>query len=76
VRTHLASLVEEFRRHAAEIAVVAHRGNRRYRTSYGELARLAGRFAAELDRRGIKPGERVVYVARNHRRAARCGGVA
>ena len=65
MRTHLASLVEEFRRHAAEIAVVAHRGNRRYRTSYGELARLAGRFAAELDRRGIKPGERVVLWGAN-----------
>jgi long-chain acyl-CoA synthetase len=53
-------LVEEFRKHAAETAVVAHRGVRRYATTYGELAELAGRFAAELERRGIKPGERVV----------------
>ena len=65
VREHLASLVEEFRRHAEETAVVAHRGNRRYATSYGELAEVAGRFAAELERRGIKPGERVVLWGEN-----------
>jgi len=60
MRAHLASLVEEFRKHAAETAVVAHRGVRRYATTYGELAELAGRFAAELERRGVRPGERVV----------------
>ena len=65
VRFHLASLVEEFRRHAAETAVVDHRGNRRYATTYGELAELAGRSAAELDRRGIVPGERVVLWGEN-----------
>jgi long-chain acyl-CoA synthetase len=65
VRSDLASLVEEFRRHAAETAVVDHRGNRRYATSYGELAELAGRFAAELDRRGVVAGERVVLWGEN-----------
>ena len=65
VREHLASLVEEFRRHAGETAVVSHRGNRRYATSYGELAGIAGRFAAELVRRGVKPGERVVLWGEN-----------
>jgi long-chain acyl-CoA synthetase len=65
VRAHLASLVDDFRRHGAETAVVAHRGNRRYPTSYGELAKLAGRFAAELERRGITPGERVVLWGEN-----------
>jgi long-chain acyl-CoA synthetase len=65
VRTHLASLVEDFRHHAAETAVVTHRGNRRYRTTYGELAQLAGRFAAELDLRGIPAGERVVLWGAN-----------
>ena len=65
MRAHLASLVEEFRLHAGETAVVAHRGNRRYRTTYGELAQLAGRFAAELDRRGIAPGERVILWGAN-----------
>jgi long-chain acyl-CoA synthetase len=65
VRTHLASLVEDFRHHADEPAVVEHRGIRRYRTTYGELAELAGRFAAELDRRGIAPQERVVLWGAN-----------
>jgi len=60
MRAHLASLVEEFRKHAAETAVVAHRGVRRYPTTYGELAEIAGRFAAELERRGARPGDRVV----------------
>ena len=65
VREHLASLVEEFRSHAGETAVVAHRGNRRYATTYGELAGIAGRFAAELERRGIAAGERVVLWGEN-----------
>ena len=65
MRANLATLVDEFRRHSAETAVVAHRGNRAYRTSYGELAMLAGRFAAELERRGIAPGERVVLWGAN-----------
>ena len=65
MRTHLASLVEDFRRHADDTAVVAHRGIRSYRTSYGELALLAGRFAAELDRRAIAPGDRVVLWGAN-----------
>lgn len=65
VRAHLASLVEEFRRHAAETAVVTHSGNRRYATTYGELAELAGRFAAELERRGVPAGERVVLWGEN-----------
>lgn len=65
MRTHLASLVEDFRQHALEIAVVAHRGNRRYSTSYGELAELSGRFAAELNLRGISAGERVVLWGEN-----------
>jgi len=65
VRFHLASLVEEFRQHAAQTAVVAYRGNRRYPTTYGELAELAGRFAAELERHGIAPGERVVLWSEN-----------
>jgi long-chain acyl-CoA synthetase len=45
--------------------VVAHRGNRRYSTTYGELAELTGRSAAELDRRGIAAGDRVVLWGEN-----------
>jgi long-chain acyl-CoA synthetase len=65
VRAHLASLVHDFRQHAAQTAVVSHRGNRSYRTTYGELAQLAGRFAAELDRRNIAPGERLLLWGEN-----------
>lgn len=65
MRAHLASLVHEFRQHAAQTAVVAHRGNRSYRTTYGEVANLAGRFAAELDRRSIVPGDRVILWGTN-----------
>jgi long-chain acyl-CoA synthetase len=65
MRPHLASLVEDFRRHSSEIAVVAHRGNRRYPTPYGELASLAGRFSAELARRNILPGDRVILWGDN-----------
>ncbi len=65
MRSNLASLVEEFRRHADETAVVTHRGIRRYSTTYGEIALLAGRFAAELDRRAVAPGERVVLWGAN-----------
>lgn len=65
MRPHLASLVTDFRNHAKEIAVVSHRGVRRYATTYGALAELAGRFAAELARRNIQPGERVLLWGEN-----------
>ena len=65
MRPHLASLVDDFRAHPREIAIVTHRGVRRYRTTYGELANLAGRFSAELARRNIAPGERIVLWGAN-----------
>jgi long-chain acyl-CoA synthetase len=65
MRTHLASLVDDFRSQPHDIAIVSHRGVRRYATSYGELAQLAGRFSAELIRRNIGPGERVVLWGEN-----------
>jgi long-chain acyl-CoA synthetase len=64
-RANLATLVDQFRAQSAETAVVAHRGNRRYATTYGELAALAGRFSAELARRNIAPGDRVVLWGEN-----------
>ena len=65
MRANLATLVDQFRAHSAQTAVVAHRGNRRYATTYGELASLAGRFSAELARRNIAPGDRVVLWGDN-----------
>jgi long-chain acyl-CoA synthetase len=65
VRPHLASLVADFLQHPTEIAVVSHRGNRRYPTTYGELALLTGRVAAELDRRALIPGDRLLLWGAN-----------
>ncbi len=65
MRPHLASLVEVWRASVGENAVVAHRGNRALCTSYPELARLAGRFAAVLRARSVGPGARVVLWGEN-----------
>jgi long-chain acyl-CoA synthetase len=65
VRLHLATLVDEYRRHGAEPAVVVHRGNRRQVFTYLDLANLSERFAAELIRRHVAPGDRVVLWGQN-----------
>ncbi len=65
MRDHLATLIDDFRRFDGEIAVVRYQGNRRRVTTYGEMARLAGRFAALLAARGIAEGERVLIWAEN-----------
>lgn len=65
MRDHLATLLDNFRRYDREIAVVRYQGNRRRVTTYGELARLAGRFAALLERRGIGSGDRVLLWGEN-----------
>ena len=65
-RTNLGTMVEDMRAWGPRsVAVVEHRGVRRFATGYGELASLAWRFAAELERRGIGPGERVVLGGGN-----------
>lgn len=58
-REHLASLIDDMHRRGRDTAVVEHRGVRHLRTSYGVIADLAGRFAAELRKRDIRPGQRV-----------------
>ncbi|MGD0799882.1 MAG: AMP-binding protein [Terracidiphilus sp.] len=65
MRDHLATLLDDFRRFDRQIAVVRCQGNRRRATSYGEIARLAGRFAALLAQRSIGPGDRVLLWAEN-----------
>ena len=55
MRDHLATLLDDFRRYDREIAVVRYQGNRRRVTTYGDLAQLAGRFAACSLERGIGP---------------------
>ncbi len=65
MRDHLATIIDEFRRLDRDIAVVRYQGNRRRVTTYGELARLAGRFAALLAARGIAEGDRVLIWGEN-----------
>jgi long-chain acyl-CoA synthetase len=65
MRDHLATLIDDFRRFDREIAVVRYAGNRRRVTTYGELARLAGRFAALLEKQGIRAGDRVLLWGEN-----------
>jgi long-chain acyl-CoA synthetase len=65
MRDHLATLLDDYRRYDRQIAVVRHQGNRRRATTYGEIARLAGRFAALLAQRSIEPGDRVLLWAEN-----------
>ena len=64
-RLHLASLVSDFERLRSDIAVVANRGLRVRTTSYGELAALSRRFAAELEHRKIEQGDRVILLGEN-----------
>ena len=65
MRDHLAPFLDDFRRYGGETAVVRYQGNRRRVTTYGEIARLAGRFAALLAERDIGPGDRVLIWAEN-----------
>jgi len=65
MRDHLATLLEDFKRYGRNIAVVRHQGNRRRVTTYAELAAMAGRFAALLERRGVAEGDRVLLWAEN-----------
>jgi long-chain acyl-CoA synthetase len=65
MRDHLASLIDDFRLFGRDIAVVRYQGNRRRATTYPELARLAGRFAAWLAAQQIVAGDRVLLWAEN-----------
>jgi long-chain acyl-CoA synthetase len=65
MREHLGTLVEDFRGYGREIAVVRTEGNRRHATTYGEIAGLAGRFAALLEAHGVKPGDRILIWGEN-----------
>lgn len=65
MRPHLATLVEDSRRHGKAVAIVSYRGNRRLASTYAELAALANRFAATLIQRKIPAGERIVLWGQN-----------
>jgi len=65
VRAHLATLLDDFKKHENEIAIVRYQGVRRRESSYGHLAQLARRFAALLEDRGVAKGDRVLLWAEN-----------
>jgi len=65
MRANLATFLDDFRRHGDATAIVVYRGNRRMISTWGELAAMADRFAAELIRRETPMGERVVLWGQN-----------
>ena len=65
MRSNLATFLDDFRRHGDAAAIVVHRGNRRLTSTWNQIADLADRFAAELVRREIQMGERVVIWGAN-----------
>lgn len=64
-RSTLASLVDDFTRQGKQIAIVSLRGVRQRKLSYGQLAVLSRRFAAELETRGITKGDRLLLWGEN-----------
>jgi long-chain acyl-CoA synthetase len=67
MRSSLITFLDDFRRHGDAPAIVVHRGNRKLISSWNQIADLADRFAAELMRREIPLGERVVLWGANGR---------
>ena len=65
MRPHLASLVDDFRRHGDQIAIVSRHGLRKEITSYKALADQSANFAALLMERGIFKGDRVLIWGEN-----------
>lgn len=65
MRSDLATFLDDFRRHGDAVAIVAYRGNRRLVATWGQLASLADRFAAELMQRDVPMGERIVLWGQN-----------
>jgi long-chain acyl-CoA synthetase len=65
IRPHLATLVGDFERLGGNIAFVTPRGLRQEKTTYAQLSKLCRRFAAELVRREIHKGDRVLIWADN-----------
>ena len=65
VRSHLATLVADFRRYDEQIAIVTHRGNRRFSSTYARLAELSASCARAFDQLGLRPGDRVLLWGNN-----------
>jgi long-chain acyl-CoA synthetase len=57
--------VADFRRYDEQIAIVTHRGNRRFSSTYARLAELSARCARAFDQLGLRPGDRVLLWGNN-----------
>jgi long-chain acyl-CoA synthetase len=64
-RSTILEYLDNFRRHAREVAYVHHRGYRMQRWTYGDVLSSAYRFARELEQRGIGKGDKVVVWGEN-----------
>src|ERR1017187_5237244 len=64
-RTTILEYLDNFRRHAREVAYVQHRGYRMQRWTYGDVLSNAYRFARELEQCGIGKGDKVLIWGEN-----------
>src|SRR5271167_4115313 len=64
-RTTILEYLDNFRRHAREVAYVHHRGYRVQRLTYGEILANAHRFAHELEARQIAKDDKVLIWGEN-----------
>src|SRR6516165_2955182 len=64
-RTTILEYLDNFRRHAREVAYVHHRGYRVQRWTYGDVLANAHRFARELEAREIAKGDKVLIWGEN-----------
>src|SRR5208337_4120599 len=64
-RTTILEYLDNFRRHAREVAYVHHRGYRVQRLTYGEILANAQSFAHELEARQIAKDDKVLIWGEN-----------
>jgi len=64
-RTTILEYLDNFQRHAREVAYVHHRGYRMQRWTYGEVLANAHRFARDLDSLEIGKGDKVLIWGEN-----------
>src|SRR6201993_3289716 len=64
-RSTILEYLDNFQRHAREVAYVHRRGYRTQRWTYGDVLRVAYQFARELESRGVAKGDRVLIWGEN-----------
>jgi long-chain acyl-CoA synthetase len=64
-RSTILDYLDNFQRQAREVAYVHRRGYRTQRWTYGDVLRVANRFARELEARGIGKGDKVLVWGEN-----------